>query len=241
MVAWMVKQHADGLLWMDNELVISCLFVATLSNGACRATSNPRQMNQSNIVLPIKKMNQITVKPVNYDHRRDWESVVLFLRWSHLPGVVQNFSIWSFVHMHLRKPSTSVIGSSHMFAGVYLATTMPSEACKRDDHSIGVSGKEKSDGRKRVFRSSWRMWSLFIGRINALGRPPVSAIRISQVVAFSRTHSIHLNPRIEGTDIACPQFSGGRFCQVVARTGLTVIPKTVGNRKRECAWGGSGW
>ena len=24
MVAWVVKQHADGLLWMDNELLISC-------------------------------------------------------------------------------------------------------------------------------------------------------------------------------------------------------------------------
>ena len=50
----------------------------------------------------------------------------------------------------------------------------------------------------------------------------MSAIRISQVVAFSRTHSVHLNPRIEGTENACPQFSGGRFCQVVARTGSTV-------------------
>ena len=67
------------------------------------------------------------------------------------------------------------------------------------------------------------MWSLFPGWIEALGRPPVSAIRISQVVAFSRTHSVHLNPRIEGTEFACPQFSGGRFCQVVARTGSTVM------------------
>ena len=54
----------------------------------------------------------------------------------------------------------------------------------------------------------------------------MSAIRISQVVAFSRTHSVHLNPRIEGTENACPQFSGGRFCQVVARTGSTVHTKT---------------
>ena len=51
----------------------------------------------------------------------------------------------------------------------------------------------------------------------------MSAIRISQVVAFSRTLSVHLNPRIEGTEIVCPQFSGGRFCQVVARTGSTVV------------------
>ena len=29
--------------------------------------------------------------------------------------------------------------------------------------------------------------------------------------------------QIEGTEIARPQFSGGRFCQVVARTGLTVL------------------
>ena len=51
----------------------------------------------------------------------------------------------------------------------------------------------------------------------------MSAIRISQVVAFSRTLSVHLNPQIEGTEIVCPQFSGGRFCQVVVRTGSTVI------------------
>ena len=51
----------------------------------------------------------------------------------------------------------------------------------------------------------------------------MSAIRISQVVAFSRTHSVHLNPRIEGTEKACPEFSGGRFCQVVARTGSTLF------------------
>ena len=67
------------------------------------------------------------------------------------------------------------------------------------------------------------MWSLFPGWIDALGRPLVSAIRISQVVAFSRTQSVHLNPQIEDTEIVCPQFSGGRFCQEVARTGLTVL------------------
>ena len=54
------------------------------------------------------------------------------------------------------------------------------------------------------------MWSLFSGWIDALGRPLMSAIRISQVVAFSRTLSVHLNPQIEGTEIVCPQFSGGR-------------------------------
>ena len=67
------------------------------------------------------------------------------------------------------------------------------------------------------------MWSIFAGWIDALGRPLVSAIRISQVVAFSRMQSVHLNPQIEGTEIVCPQFSGGRFCQVVARTGLTAL------------------
>ena len=50
----------------------------------------------------------------------------------------------------------------------------------------------------------------------------MSAICISQVVAFSRTHSLLLNPRIERTEIVCPQFSDGLFCQVVARTGSTV-------------------
>ena len=60
----------------------------------------------------------------------------------------------------------------------------------------------------------------------------MSAIRISQVVAFSRTLSVHLNPQIEGTEIVCPQFSGGRFCQVVARTGSTVIAVSVENAKK---------
>ena len=36
-------------------------------------------------------------------------------------------------------------------------------------------------------------------------------------------HSVPLNPRIEGTEIVCPQFSGGCFCQVVTRTGSTVF------------------
>ena len=59
----------------------------------------------------------------------------------------------------------------------------------------------------------------------------MSAIRISQVVVFSRTLSVHLNPQIEGTEIVCPQFSGGRFCQVVARTGSTVFqPASVAGR-----------
>ena len=35
---------------------------------------------------------------------------------------------------------------------------------------------------------------------------PVSAIRNSQVVPFSRTHYVHLNPRFEGIEIVCPQF-----------------------------------
>ena len=100
---------------------------------------------------------------------------------------------------------------------------MTSGACKRDDRSFGVPTKEKLDKQKSAFRSIWCMSSLFSGWIDALGRPLVSAIRISQVVAFSRTLCVHLNPRIEGTEIVCPQFSGGRFCQVVARTGLTVL------------------
>ena len=57
-------------------------------------------------------------------------------------------------------------------------------ACKCDDRSFGVPAKEKLDNQKSVFRSIWHMWSLFAGWIDALGRPPVSAIRISQVVAF---------------------------------------------------------
>ena len=97
---------------------------------------------------------------------------------------------------------------------------MPSRACKREDRLSGVPARETLDDRKSVFRSIWRIWSLFPGWIEALGRHTVSAIRISQVVAFSRTRSVHLNQRIEGTENACPLFSGGRFCQVVARTGV---------------------
>ena len=109
---------------------------------------------------------------------------------------------------------------------------MPSGTCKRDDRSFWVPVKEKLDDQKRVFHSIWRMWSLFAGWITALGLLPVSANRISQVAAFSRTHSVQLNPRIEGTENACPQFSGGRFCQVVAKTGLTVV-----HSKKTDPWG----
>ena len=76
------------------------------------------------------------------------------------------------------------------------------------------------------------MWSLFAGWIDALGRPSVSAIRISQVVAFSRTHSVHLNPWIQGTEIVCSQFSGGRFCQVVTWTGSTVQCRKAPSQRR---------
>ena len=75
-----------------------------------------------------------------------------------------------------------------------MATALPNGACKHDDRSFGAPAKEKLDNQKSVFRSILRMWSLFAGLIDALGRPSVSAIRISQVVAFSRTHSVHLNP-----------------------------------------------
>ena len=90
--------------------------------------------------------------------------------------------------------------------------------CKRDDCSFGVPAKEKLDNQKSVFRSIWHNYYVVaFRRLNRrLGRPPVYTIRISQVAAFSRAHSVHLNPRIKGTKIACPQFSGGRFCQVVA-------------------------
>ena len=59
-----------------------------------------------------------------------------------------------------------------------------------------------------------------------LNRPfgPTAGVRNSHFSGgriFKNT-SVHLNPRIEGTEIVCPQFSGGRFCQVVARTGSTV-------------------
>ena len=96
----------------------------------------------------------------------------------------------------------------------------------------------KVDCQRSVFCSIWQMWSLFAGWIEALGRSSVSAIRISQVVAFSRTHSVHLNPQIEGTEIVCPQFSGGRFCQVVTRTGSTVVEQSEkGPDLGRVAWG----
>ena len=52
-----------------------------------------------------------TVKPVNYDHRRDWEWVVLFLRWCHLPGLIQKFHR-GVVQMILRTLSKSLAPTS---------------------------------------------------------------------------------------------------------------------------------
>ena len=147
-------------------------------------------------------------------------------KWSYFSGglICQVwFKIFQYgvVHMALREPCHQRSVAPTCKRG-RMATTMTSGACKCDDRSFGVPTKEKLDELKRAFRSIWRMWSLFSGWIDALGRPLVSTIRISQVVTFSRTLSVHLNPRIEGTEIVCPQFSGGRFCQVVARTGWTV-------------------
>ena len=178
------------------------------------------------IYLQVFLKTSNTVKPVNYDHRRDWEYVVVFLRWSHLPGLVQKNLNRVVHHGTHHAPARAIIISDRSFqhaCGGVIGNDNASGACKHDDRSSGVPLREKLDDRKSVFRSIWRMWSLFPGWFEALGRPPVSAIRISQVVAFSRTHSVHLNPRIEGTEFACPQFSGGRFCQVVARTGSTVL------------------
>ena len=132
-------------------------------------------------------------------------------------------------HGTYRAPARAIVISDRSFqhaCGGVIGNNNASGACKRDDRPSGVPLREKLDDRKSVFSSIWRMWSLFPGWFEALGRPPVSAIRISQVVAFSRTHSVHLNPQIEGTENACPQYSGGRFSQVVARTGSTVLAYT---------------
>ena len=115
--------------------------------------------------------------------------------------------------------------SDRWFPRVSGATTLLNGACKRDDRSFGVPAKEKLHNQKSVFRSILRMWSLFAGWIDALGRPSVSAIRISQVVAFSRTHSVHLNPR-NGLKLCVRNF------QVVARTGSTVDQMVVGLGRR---------
>ena len=72
-------------------------------------------------------------------------------------------------------------------------------------------------------RKSWTINKVFFAQFYVLVCGRFSQVGISQVVALSRTHSVHLNLRIEGTEIVCPQFSGGRFCQVVARTGSTVF------------------
>ena len=71
---------------------------------------------------------------------------------------------------------------------------------------------------KGGFRLRWQFWSLFAGWIDALGWPPVSAIRISQVVAVDfqeRTAYIWISD-LKGLKRA-------RNFQVVARTGLTVL------------------
>ena len=112
---------------------------------------------------------------------------------------------------------------------------MTSGACKRDDRSFGVPTKEKWDKLKGAFRSIWRMWSLFSGWIDALGRPLVSAIRISQVVAFSRTLSVHLNPRIEGTETVCGRKD--RFDCTYTYTGTRCwVPSTPIQPTARCIW-----
>ena len=129
--------------------------------------------------------------------------------------------------MLLLEPSSSAIGSSYMHPGggggggggndhakrMGEATTMPKgSSSKPHDRPSGVPAREKLDDRKSVF-AQFDVCGRFpqVESISTLWADlPVSAIHISQVVAFSRTHSIHLNPRIEGTEIACPQFSGGR-------------------------------
>ena len=108
------------------------------------------------------------------------KGVVLFLRWSHLPGLVQAISNNGVVHMPLCEPPASAISSSspRVRSGVF-----GNELSKRSLQtrwSLVRSACEELDNLKSDFRSIWRMWSLFAGWIDALGRPPVTTTRMSE-------------------------------------------------------------
>ena len=92
------------------------------------------------------------------------------------------------LHMPLHEPATSAIGSPHVYAGAWLATTMPSGARKRDDRSFGVPAKEKLDYRKVFFPES-----------DVCGR-------------FSQVKSALW------ADLQCPQFAFLRWSQFQERT-----------------------
>ena len=84
---------------------------------------------------------------------------------------------------------------------------------------------------KSAFRSIWRMWSLFSGLNRRFG--PTFGVHNSHFSGgrIFKNAVRTFESRIEGTEIVCPQCSGGRFCQVVARTGSTVYRE--GNSKEE--------
>ena len=116
-------------------------------------------------------------------------------KWSYFSGGLicqvwfKNFQ-YRDLHMPLHEPATSAIGSPHVYAGAYLATTMPSGACKRDDLSFGVHAKEKLD--------DWKVFSL----------------NLTYVVAFHR-----LNRHFGLTSsVRNSHFSGGRNFKNALRT-----------------------
>ena len=121
-----------------------------------------------------------------------------------MPGLVQKFSKWS-LHIPLREPSTSAIGSSHVYAEAQLATTMPSGAGKRDDRSFKVPAQEKLDDRNSVFAQfdvCGRLWQVESTLWADLWCPRFTFLRWSHF----QEHTLY----IEGTENPCPQFSGGR-------------------------------
>ena len=81
---------------------------------------------------------------------------------------------------------------------------------------------------------SWTIEKVFFAQFDVRGRFSQAELkrwvnlRCPQFVFLrwshfqERTPYIILNQQIEGTENECPQFLGGRFCQVVARTGSTV-------------------
>ena len=131
------------------------------------------------------------------------------------------FKIFQFwvVHMHLRKPSTSVIGCSHMFAGCIWQRPCQAEL---DNATIAQS--------ECLRRKSRTVENVFFAQVDVCGR-------------FSYVESTLWD------DLRCPQFAFLRWshfqertpyiwirefkglklrvrnCQVVARTGLTVQTK----------------
>ena len=100
---------------------------------------------------------------------------------------------------------------------------MPSRACKRDDRSVRSACEGNVGRSKKCFSLNLTCLVAFPRLNRSFG--PTYGVRNSHFSGgriFKNTLRTFESERLERTENACPQFSGGRFCQVVARTGSTV-------------------